>query len=466
MTAPQANPDPIQWQQQYSADSHQWQDVKRRGEFNLVIFFLLVISTSFAVGYAINNFDHWLFPVTSQTMFDLLLLRMLLIFLTPTIMVLAGFWLLLDYAGKLIREIYKPKAGDDIPKLIKLRLLGVMPLPPPINSFAGYPSIMINKPELEETHSARWFGGPGKLVIFDGFAAYLERGSKFSRVVGPSSPPPFLERFERVKEIVDLRPQTKSGHVEPWTKDGIRIKLKLDIEVQIDAGAEALEKSANLRYPFDALAVKAAVEYTSVRLIGGKLEEQTWLDGAWGSITGAINAFVAGHALDELFVAPQSGNHTNANHSNHETLENIEQIFSKRISDKVINDVRDRLHNNGIQVLNVQLTELEVPKEVLQLRTKYWEIARDKISAQRDSHAEAERIRARELAHAEAQRTMLTTIMTKLENVEASDLTEALILSLSGILDQNLEDPIIRPLIAKESFAVLDRVKKMLQDRF
>ena len=45
-------------------------------------------------------------------------------------------------------------------------------------------------------------------------------------------------------------------------------------------------------------------------------------------------------------------------------------------------------------------------------------------------------------------------------------LTEALALSLSGILDQNLEDPLIRPLIAKESFAVLDRVKKLLHDRF
>jgi hypothetical protein len=117
-------------------------------------------------------------------------------------------------------------------------------------------------------------------------------------------------------------------------------------------------------------------------------------------------------------------------------------------------------------VLNIQLTQLEVPATVLDLRTRYWESARLKISAHRNSRAEADRIRARELAHAEAQRTMLTTIMNKLENVGTNDLTESLILSLSGILDQNLEDPIIRPLIAKESFAVLDRVKKLLQDGF
>jgi len=355
---------------------------------------------------------------------------------------------------------------ENIPALIRGRLLGTPPFPPPLNKIVSYPTILVAKPDLDENHWGRWFGGPATLVIYDGFAAYLERGNKFSRVVGPGFPPPFLERYERIKEIIDLRPQTKTGFVEPWTKDGIRIKLTLNVEVQIDACTEAVERSPNFRYPFDPLAVKAAVEYTSVRLIGGELQEQNWLEGAWGSITGAINAFVAGHSLDELFVAPHIENHVNTNHINHATPENIEQIFSKRISDKVINDVRDRLHNNGIHVLNIQLTQLEVPKAVLDLRTRYWETARLKISSHRNSRAEADRIRARELAHAEAQRTMLTTIMNKLENVGTDDLTESLILSLSGILDQNLEDPIIRPLIAKESFAVLDRVKKLLKDRF
>jgi len=240
----------------------------------------------------------------------------------------------------------------------------------------------------------------------------------------------------------------------------------LQAEVQIASSPDALQRSSNFQYPFDPLAVKAAVEYTSVRLINGQLQEQTWLDGAWGAITGAINAFVAGHSLDELFVAPKTNNHTNGNHLNNETPEKIEQIFSQRISDQVTTEVRERLNRYGIDVLNVQLTQLEVPPKVLDLRTRYWESAKLKISAQRNSRAEADRIRARELAHAEAQRTMLTTIMTKLENVESRDLTESLVMSLSGVLDQNLEDPIVRPMIAKESFAVLDRLKKLLEERF
>jgi hypothetical protein len=61
---------------------------------------------------------------------------------------------------------------------------------------------------------------------------------------------------------------------------------------------------------------------------------------------------------------------------------------------------------------------------------------------------------------------MLMTIMKRLENVDPKDLTEPLILSLSGILDQGLDDPIIRPLVAKESLAVLERIRKLLGERF
>lgn len=466
MTAPDPVNDAAKWQQQFSATQSQWADTRRVGEFILMIAFLLVVATLYALGYAANQFDHWLFATTSQSFFYIFLLRILLVILTPAIMLFMGLRFIFKQASELIRSIYQPKTDEKIPALIRVRLLGVPPLPPPLNKIVSYPSIIINKADLDETHWGLWLGGPATLVTYDGFAVYLERGNKFSRVVGAGFPPPFLERYERIKEIIDLRPQTKTGFVEPWTKDGIRIKLMLNVEIQIDASADAIERSSNLRYPFDPLAVKAAVEYTSVRLIDGELQEQNWLDGAWGSITGAINAFVAGHSLDELFIAPQTENHVNANQLNHDTPENIEQIFSKRISEKVINDVRDRLHNNGIHVLNIHLTQLEVPPTVLELRTRYWESVRLKISAHRNSRAEGDRIRAREFAHAEAQRTMLTTIMTKLENVESRDLTESLILSLSGILDQNLEDPIIRPLIAKESFAVLDRMKKLLHDRF
>jgi hypothetical protein len=277
---------------------------------------------------------------------------------------------------------------------------------------------------------------------------------------------PLLERFERIKEVVDLRPQTKEDTIKPWTKDGIRIKMDIRVEIQINASQTAVLNSSKFRYPFDADAVKSAVEFTSVRLEDGKLQESDWIDSAWGNITGEFAGFVAAHSLDELFLSPRAESHTNGNHKNNDPEEDMEQLLSREISEQVTNKVSANLEKNGIKVLNLQITHIEVPEQVRKLRIKYWETVRLKISAQRNSRAEAEHIRARELTHAESQRTMLMTILKRLENVDPKDLTEPLILSLSGILDQGLDDPIVRPLIAKESFAVLERMRKLLEEKF
>jgi hypothetical protein len=61
---------------------------------------------------------------------------------------------------------------------------------------------------------------------------------------------------------------------------------------------------------------------------------------------------------------------------------------------------------------------------------------------------------------------MLETITQKLEKLDPDNLTQPLILSLSGLLDQGLNDPIVRPLLAKESFAALQKLKQLLDQEF
>jgi hypothetical protein len=199
MTSPDLTTDSAKWHQQFSAAQSQWQDMKRTGEFIVVIAFLVVIATLYAIAYATNQFDRWLFETTTQTLFYIFLLRILLVILTPTIMLFVGLRFIFRQAGELIRNVYQPKTDEKVPALIRSRLLGVLPTPPPLNRVVSYPTILITNPELDETHWGRWLGGPATLVIYDGFAAYLERGNKFSRVVGPGFPPPFLERYERIK---------------------------------------------------------------------------------------------------------------------------------------------------------------------------------------------------------------------------------------------------------------------------
>jgi len=278
---------------------------------------------------------------------------------------------------------------------------------------------------------------------------------------------PFLERHERIKEVIDLRPQTKIGVIMPWTKDGIRIKLTVRAECQITASPEAVVKSTKFRFPFDPLAVKTAVERMTVRIDPkGELYEASWLEGTWGTITGFINAYVAGHSLDELFLATDTNKNLSAELSENEPSENFEQILSHKISEEELEKIKKSLVQNGVKVIGIQIVHIELPNEVLELREKFWESVKQRVAALRNSRAEGDRIRIREQAHAEAQRTMLKAITQQLEKVDPKNLTEPLLLSLSGILDQGLDDPIVRPLIAKESFAVLERVRKMLKDGF
>jgi hypothetical protein len=457
------------WQLLYSSADSRWQDLGRIGGLLVPAAGLLFLATMYAViGYTYLFLEDWAPQQLTQLSRSLYLLRIGLVIFAPLLATIIGLLFIFTQARAFVVDFYQPKEDEKLGRLIRRKLLGVMPLPPPLNTWFKYPFLLIKTPSLDENHWARWFGGPATLVIYDGVAVYLERGSKFSRVVGPGLPMAFLDRDERIKEVVDLRPQTKSGEVTPWTKDGIRIKLTIRAECQISASAEALARSSSkFRFPFDALAVKKAVERITVRAKpDGELFESPWQEGAWGTITGSVISYVAGHNLDELFLAPRTNSDATFGSTENHVPNGIAQILSHKILATELAKIRNSLALNGVSVSSIQITKVEMPREVLELRARYWETAKQRIAALRNSRAEADRIRIREQAHAEAQRTMLNAITEKLEKVDPNNLTEPLILSLSGIIDQGLDDPIVRPLIAKESFDVLNRVRKMLKEGF
>lgn len=467
MTVPNPQSDHRKWQGRYSAGENRWEDLRRSGRFITPIVLLIVLAIFYALfGFTFLRMESWAPPGPSPLSQSLFTLRVLIVVFAPLLALLAGLIFIFKQSAAFTASLYRPKEGEKLRPLIQRRLLGIPPVPPPLGALVHYPFVLLQEPVLAEDHWARWLGGPAILVIYDGVAVYLERGNQFSRVVGPGMPMPFLDRYERIKEIIDLRPQTKIDKVLPWTKDGIRITLTIRAECQIDACPEAVKQSSHLRFPFDPLAVKTAVERMTVKINrAGELFECSWLEGAWGTITGLINAYVAGHTLDELFLAPQTKGSTPSGTSDKDPSKEIEQILSQKVRGE-LDKARKSLAQNGVKVLSIQITKVEVPAQVLELRARYWETAKQQIAALRNSRAEADRIRIRERAHAEAQRTMLKAITQQLEKVDEKNLTEPLLVSLSGILDQGLEDPIVRPLIAKESFAVLDRVRKMLKEGF
>ena len=134
----------------------------------------------------------------------------------------------------------------------------------------------------------RNIGGPLSLIVLDGSALYIERGNRFSRVVGPGIS--FLERHETVKYAVDLRTKSNTGNFDVWTKDGISINLTVRIEYRI---GDPQKTNPKLVYPYDPVAVKKAIERHSLRWPDPTKEpgEFTWEDAAWGQVTGVLPSY-------------------------------------------------------------------------------------------------------------------------------------------------------------------------------
>jgi len=75
-------------------------------------------------------------------------------------------------------------------------------------------------------------GGRGFLIVYNDTALVLERGGRLTRVVGPCLG--FLDRFERIWEVIDLRPQRWVLTDNAMTKEGIPISCEADITFKID----------------------------------------------------------------------------------------------------------------------------------------------------------------------------------------------------------------------------------------
>jgi hypothetical protein len=451
------------WRSLHSAEAERWNDLKRIGRVLIPILFLLFFAVFTAVWYDALHAYEWTANFhTPPTWVDgvWFSFRLTITYLSPLLVTIAGIVLLYRAVIEYVKVFYHQPEQKKIFSLIQRRLLGKPPLPPPLDMVARYPFVVIQEPQdLKDDHWVRWLGGPATLVIYDGIALYLECGGRFKRVVGPGSPPmPFLDRHETVKAIGDMRPQVKTDSMKPWTKDGIQVEMEIRMECQVNASEKALAESQNLVHPFDPIAVKEAVEYTAVKRDPktGQLFESDWLDGIWGQVTGYLARHISCHSIDEIALAEIKD--VGLSNGNLQTFQ-----LARNHIEKINQDLANR--KCGAHVTNIHVL-LKFPKDVEEKRIAYWQSERKKLASIQNSKAEADGIRIYEEAHAQAERDILNAIIDRLKRVDPKNLTEPLLLSLIGILDNSLDDPLVRPLMAKQSLDLLEQLRKALSDRF
>ena len=434
------------WQGMYTAEKAHWNDLKQIG----LILMPLAIGVFFAIVYVLWFVYFILDPlitwsITSTWDFAVYLILLFFPIVLPVVFVSIGISRLMKSARNFFEAFYKTDDELDVRPLIRRRFIGIPPFPPSPIASMEYPYVVIPesgqiKPEQKWV---KWLGGPANLVITDGVAVYLERGNKFSRVVG--SGVVFLEKYETVHSVIQITPQKKDDNLKASTKDGIPVEIKARIVFRV--GLKDQEESDQRLYPLDPLAVKKAVEKTTLRYTEkGGYEESHWYNSVWGQINGPIKQYITSHCLDEFFVADQSSENT----------------FPELLQQRLFDEVTPKLEELGVRLLELQITEIKPPEDVDKQRLQNWEAARQSKATIKEGVSKAYQIRTIETARALAQRDLILAIAEGLDKMDQEHLDEPLLISLSAILDQSLSDTYTRSLIANDALDTLENLKKLL----
>jgi regulator of protease activity HflC (stomatin/prohibitin superfamily) len=208
------------------------------------------------------------------------------------------------------------------------------------------------------------------------------------------------------------------------------------------------DPQGNLVYPYDPEAVKKAVERYSLKW--PKIEEEpvefAWVDAAWGQVTGVIPRYIGSRMLDDIIIADRKSG----------------QILSPQALEKLLANINEATNAFGVFVTNLQVTNVILPKEVQEQHKTFWEVERQSISTIIQGEAQAFSIRTREKARADAQRNLILAIAEGLEKNKASPFNEPLLLSLSRIVDDSLQDPLIRAQLANDTLDTLEKLHDLL----
>lgn len=314
--------------------------------------------------------------------------------------------------------------------------------------FKPYLKITEGRIENGEDHTLRRVGGPGGLVIYNDSAVVLEQAGKLTRVVGPGLVG--IELFEKVWEVIDLRPKRWVYVVKGMSKEGIPVSCEADIRFKIDDAGEI--STEELPYAVSEEAVFTAACSKWIRE-GDRSEDDQVLDWAGRVVIseteGTLRSILARYPLDRL-IGPASPDQKPPRQAIREEL--------KRTLCKAAPKL-------GAQILSVDLGDIKVDDEVAQQWIETWRSDWRRWAMQRQAEGEAERVQQIETAKVQAQVDMIVAITEALQSLRASGVTipsQLIVLRLAEVLRQASYDPFTRMFLPSEVISTLKSLEDMM----
>ncbi|MCX7681651.1 MAG: SPFH domain-containing protein [Anaerolineae bacterium] len=279
-------------------------------------------------------------------------------------------------------------------------------------------------------------GGRGALIVYNDSAVVTEKGGRLCRVIGGPYFG-FLEAFERVWEVVDLRPQRWVYTVEAMTRDGIPVACEADITFKIDdryideAGHVRIKapSDAEVELPDD-VAIAAKLESTGIGKPLPYTEEAVFraATGLWvrikqpdhpeqirkwtgrvviGDVEGILRNIIAGYRLDWLIQSSSPGRKLPREEIRDQLRQRLEEAYP------VGNPI-------GVRILDVDLGKIDLKdKKIYTQWIEAWnaEWERRKLEGEAEGEAELARLNA---AQVQAQAEMVLTLVEAIRPLVAT----------------------------------------------
>ncbi|HMN00971.1 MAG TPA: hypothetical protein PKC99_18365, partial [Anaerolineales bacterium] len=172
------------------------------------------------------------------------------------------------------------------------------------------------------------------------------------------------------------------------------------------------------------------------------------IDAAWGQVTGIVPGYIGSRMLDDLFIANRNGG----------------QILSPDAVQDIFTKLNSATNGFGVYVTDFQVLETILPEAVEKHQKEYWMAEKQSKVTVVDGLSKAFRIRQREKARAKAQHDIIVAIAKGLEQNRNGQFTEPVLLSLSGVLDESLREPLTRAYLAKETLDTLEQLQNILNN--
>ncbi len=138
------------------------------------------------------------------------------------------------------------------------------------------------------------------------------------------------------------------------------------------------------------------------------------------------------------------------------------QILSPNAIQDIFSKLNTATNVFGVYVTDFQVLEITIPPEVEKRQRDFWMAEKQSIATKRDGEAKAYGIRISEEAWADAQYDIILSIAEGLEKNRNGQFIEPVLLSISGVLDKSLREPLTRAYLANQTLETLEQLRKMI----